>query len=78
MWLRIIVLGLVLAIIIYGLRAIRRNINDYITKDDEEKLRRDRADRDRGQVVDLKRDPEDGVFRPNGDKKDKSDQDKDA
>ena len=76
MLLRIIVLIAVLAIIIYGLRAIRRNVNDFINKDDEEKLRRDRQDRDRGCIVDLKQD-KDGVFRPE-DEKDDSDRNKGA
>lgn len=76
MLLRIIVLIAVLAIIIYGLRVIRRNVNDFINKDDEDKLRRDREDRERGGIVDLKQD-DDGVFRPE-DEKDDSDRNKGA
>ena len=76
MLLRIIVLIAVLAIIIYGLRVIRRNVNDFINKDDEDKLRRDREDRERGGIVDLKQD-DDGVFRPEVEKDD-SDRNKGA
>ena len=76
MLLRIIVLIAVLAIIIYGLRVIRRNVNDFINKDDEDKLRRDREDRERGGIVDLKQD-DDGVFRPEDEKAD-SDRNKGA
>lgn len=75
MWLRIITFVIVIAAIVYGIRAIRRNINDYFTGVDKDKLKRDREDRKRSDIVDLRRDPKDGVFRP-GDKK--KDDDKDA
>ncbi|MGJ8527052.1 hypothetical protein [Maritalea sp.] len=71
MWLRIIIFVVIIALIIYGVRSIKRNINDYFSDADKEKLKRDRADRDRAEIVDLKRDPKDGIFRPGGDKKDK-------
>ena len=75
MWLRIITFVIVIAAIVYGIRAIRRNINDYFTDVDKDKLKRDREDRKRSDIVDLRRDPKDGVFRPDDKKKD---DDKDA
>jgi hypothetical protein len=77
MLLRIIVLVLVLVLIIYGLRVIRRSINDFIQKDDDQKLKRDRADRDKGNIVDLTRD-KDGVYRPGEKPEDEKDNDKSA
>jgi len=75
MWLKILTFVIVAVAIAYGLRAIRRNINDYFADVDKDKLKRDRADRRRSDIVDLKRDPKDGVFRPGDNKKD---DDKDA
>lgn len=77
MWLRVLVLVLVLVLIIYGLRAIRRSINDFIQKDDDQKLKRDRQDRDHGNIVDLTRD-KDGVYRPGEKSDEKKDNDKSA
>ncbi|GLQ17820.1 hypothetical protein [Maritalea porphyrae] len=75
MWLKILTFVIVAVAIAYGLRAIRRNINDYFADVDKDKLKRDREDRRRSDIVDLKRDPKDGVFRPGDNKKD---DDKDA
>jgi len=70
MWLRIITFVIIIAIIVYGVRAISRNVNDYFSDIDKDKLKRDRQDRKRSDIVDLTRDPKDGVFRPGDDKKD--------
>lgn len=70
MWLRILTFVVIIGAIIYGVRAIRRNINDYFSDADKDKLKRDRQDRKRSDIVDLTRDPKDGVFRPGDNKKD--------
>ena len=70
MLLRIITFVVIIAAIIYGVCAIRRNINEYFSDVDKDKLKRDRRDRNRPDIVDLTRDPKDGVFRPGDDKKD--------
>lgn len=75
MWLRVITFVIIIAAIIYGVRAIRQNFVDYFNEADKDKLKRDRKDRKRSDIVDLTRDPKDGVFRPGNNKKD---DDKDA
>ncbi|MCZ4271348.1 hypothetical protein [Maritalea porphyrae] len=70
MWLRVITFVIIIAAIIYGVRAIRRNVMDYFDEADKDKLKRDRKDRKRSDIVDLRRDPKDGVFRPGDNKKD--------
>jgi len=70
MWLRVLTFVVIIAAIVYGVRAIRRNINDYFSDVDKDKLKRDRQDRNRSDIVDLTKDPKDGVFRPGKNKKD--------
>jgi len=72
MLLKIITMIVIFGIIYYGVGKIRRNINDYFSGADADKLRRDREDLKRSDVVDLEQD-EDGVFRPGGKIDDKKD-----
>jgi hypothetical protein len=61
---RLIVFAVIMAILWFGWRAIRRGFADYFDSADKRARERHRLEAKRGDVVDLERDPETGVFRP--------------
>lgn len=72
--LRILVYAIIAAILYFGIRSILIDWRNKFRQDDEDKRQRDLKERERPDVIDLKRD-NDGVFRP-GENKSSSKKDK--
>jgi hypothetical protein len=64
--LRLIIYVAIAALIYFGVRRIIRDFKNQFRSDDKARRDRDLSERERPDVIDLKRD-RDGIFRPPGD-----------
>lgn len=71
MFLRFVVFAVILGAIILGVRSILKDWRGRFREMDEQARERDLRERQRPDVIDLKRN-EDGIFRPGDDDKDQS------
>lgn len=69
MYLRIAVFILLVGLVFYGIKSIRDSFKKHFDEVDAQKKARDQSDRARGNIIDLEKDKNTGIYRPK-DKKD--------